>query len=95
MPSSAIAVRVGLVGGALVDGLGLGHDAVGRDLARLRHLRAHDHEVVQLEVVVLVEDDAELAGVRVLGAEDPADPSARPPQASPSASVDGTRARRR
>ena len=44
-----------------------------RDLAGLRHLGAHDHEVVELQVVVVVEHHAERARGRVLGPEDPAD----------------------
>ena len=67
------AVGVGLVAGALVDGLGLGDDAVRADLAGLRHLGAHHDQVVQLEEVVFVEHHAEGAGVGVLRTEDPAD----------------------
>ena len=68
-PELRHAVRVGLERGALVHGLGLGHDAVRADLAGLRHLRAHQDQVVQLQVVVVVQHHAERAGGGVLGAE--------------------------
>ena len=67
------AVRVRLEGRALVDGLGLGDHPVRAHLARLRDLRADDDEIVELEVVLLIEDDAELAGRGVLRAQHAAD----------------------
>ena len=78
------AVRVGLVRRALVDRLGLGHDAVRCDLAGLGHLGPHDDEVVELEVFVVVEHHAELARRGVLGAEDAADAVARHGASRPS-----------
>src|SRR5207245_1279709 len=54
------AMGVGLVGGALVDGLHFGDDAVRADLAGLRDLRSDHDEIVELEIVVVLEDHAEL-----------------------------------
>ena len=72
-PELGDAVRIRLVPRALVDGFGLGDDAVGAHLADLRNLRAHDHEVVELKELVIVDHDAERRGARVFGTEDPAD----------------------
>jgi hypothetical protein len=66
-------VGVGLVLRTLVDGLGLGHDAVRPNLSDLGHLRADDDQIVELEVLVVLQDDPELGGRRVLRAEDAAD----------------------
>ena len=67
------AMGVGLVARPLVDGLGLGDDAVRADLAGLRHLGAHHHQIVELQEVAVVEHDAERAGGGMLGAEDAPD----------------------
>ena len=66
-------VGVGLVLRPLVDGLRLRHDAVGAHLARLRDERAHDHQIVELEELVVLEHDTELGGPCVFGAEDAPD----------------------
>ena len=65
--------RVGLEGGPLVDGLDLGDDAVGVDLPATGHLGAHHHQIVELQVLVLGEDDPELPGGCVLAADHMAD----------------------
>jgi hypothetical protein len=67
------AMGVALVARPLVDRLGLGDDAVRANLAGLRHLGAHDHQVVELQEVVVVEHHTERARRRMLAAEDPAD----------------------
>ena len=66
-------MRVALVARAFVDGLGLGDDTVRAHLARLRHLGAHHHQVVELQEVVVVEHDAERARGGMLGTEDAPD----------------------
>ncbi len=70
-------MRVALVRGPLVDGLGFRHDAVGAYLALLRDLGADDDEIVELEVLVVVENDPELTGRAVLGAQHPSDAAGR------------------
>jgi hypothetical protein len=64
---------VRLVPRALVDRLGLRHDAVGPDLADLGDLGAHHDQVVELEVLVLLQHHAELAGRGVLRPQDAPD----------------------
>ncbi len=66
-------VGVRLEGRPLVHRLGLGHHAVGPDLPGLGHLRAHDDQVVELEVVLLIQHHSEGAGGRVLRSQDAAD----------------------
>jgi hypothetical protein len=63
------AMSVGLVLRTLVHGFGLGDHAVGADLSVLGHLGADDHEIVELQVFVVVEHDPKLARRGVLGAE--------------------------
>ena len=53
---------VGLEAASLVPGGDLGHNAVGPDGARLRHLGLHDHQVVELQVVGLPDQNPELRG---------------------------------
>ncbi len=57
----------------LVDRLGLGDDPVRPHLAPFRHLGADDDEIVELKELIVVEDDPELAGRGVLGAQHPPD----------------------
>ena len=66
-------MRVTLEGRAFVDGFDLGDDAVGADLAPLRHLGANHDEIVELQVVLVVQHDPELTRGGVLGAEHAAD----------------------
>src|SRR5438128_10426622 len=62
-------MRVRFVLRSLVHRLGLGDDPVGPDLPDLRHLGADDDQVVELEVLLFFQDDAELRRRRVLGSE--------------------------
>jgi hypothetical protein len=67
------AMGVALVARPLVDRFGLRDDAVRAHLAGLRHLGANDHQVVELQEVVVVEHHAEGTRRRMLGTEDPTD----------------------
>ena len=67
-------MRVGLECGALVDCLDFRDDAVGLHLALPGHLGGDDYQVVELQVLVVLEDNAELTRRSVLGAKHAPDP---------------------
>ena len=67
------AVGIRLERGPFVDGLGFGHDSIGLDLAVFGYIGFHNDEVVELEILIVLQHNTELARRRVLGPQDPSD----------------------
>jgi hypothetical protein len=77
-PLGGYAVSVGFEGGAFIDGLDLGHDPVGLDRSVLGDIGRNHDQVVELQIVIILQDDAKLPRGGVLGSQHSPNASLRP-----------------